>query len=475
MGKRAGPKRSTGSHRINALSIGAGLVVVAVCLALMMAHGSASREVVVHARDLHWANSTLGAASVARAGNAQAVVFAVDHHLGVASDKAFDTALAEGHRTLEALRAAGQSASGNQIDRDIEVGIGEFTDIAGEILTLIESGDVKSAVEISQGAFEDSYTSLERILSEEQTRLLAAIDSTQGDVGRTATIARIFVTLLIPAAALIIYYLMARRQIRERKIEMEVELQAARELSEAKDEFIAGLSHELRTPLTSIYGFSEVLLETGIVDRAHAMELVGLINDQSADLSRMVEDLLTAARLEAGALSIDVVDVDLALELESVVQPFRRAGVEMRVTCPPIVVAADRLRLRQVIRNLVSNAVRHGGPDIMIEARARDDIAILTVIDNGAGVPATIEERLFERFVHDGRQALLAGSVGLGLAIARALVEAMDGSIRYLRVAEHSVFSITLPAASTHSPSRLGDIDLHPRQETAPTPSRSTK
>ena len=138
----------------------------------------------------------------------------------------------------------------------------------------------------------------------------------------------------------------------------------------------------------------------------------------------------------------------LVPEIQNVIAPYLRTGRTVDVTGPSLVVRADPLRLRQVIRNLVSNAIRHGGPNVSIDVRSVDEKVILSVIDDGEGVSKELETRLFDRFVHRGHKALLTGSVGLGLSIARSLVEGMDGSISYLRANNHTVFSIILPAAN---------------------------
>lgn len=162
----------------------------------------------------------------------------------------------------------------------------------------------------------------------------------------------------------------------------------------------------------------------------------------------MVEDLLTAARLEAGALSFEPQDVDLAEEVRTAVAPYLRTGAAITTLCPHLMVRADPLRLRQVIRNLVSNAVKHGGPTVWVEAQRRQDQVVVRVVDDGEGVSPEVEGRLFERFVHDGRRALLAGSVGLGLAVARELVESMGGRLTYTREGGRTVFACHLPAGS---------------------------
>ena len=230
---------------------------------------------------------------------------------------------------------------------------------------------------------------------------------------------------------------------------MDAKLKAERQLNRAKDEFIAGISHELRTPLTSIYGFSEHLVENGIIDPEEALELVTLINHDSAELSRMVEDLLTAARLDSDALNFHYEVVPMLGEVDAVISPMRRAGATIRVDGDDTVVWADRARVRQILRNLVSNALRHGGDVTKVVLDERSGVMALTVTDNGQGVPSEVEARLFDRFVHDGRAPLLNGSVGLGLSIARSLAKTMGGDITYVRAMGWTNFVLTLPLATS--------------------------
>jgi signal transduction histidine kinase len=334
-------------------------------------------------------------------------------------------------------------------DPNLDSAIDHFMVVSRLVLADIEEGNVEAAVQHSHQGLEGSYQQLEQLLSDEQTRILGVIDETESAIGRVSTIANIIVTLLIPGCAIAIYFFFARRQMRERKLAMEYQVEAAHELARSKDEFIAGVSHELRTPLTAIYGFSDVLLSNGVLEAHQAKDLVSIINSESGELMRMVDDILTGARLDAGALSLDPAPVEIRPELESVLLPFQRAGIDINLCCGDATVVADRLRLRQVLRNLVSNAHKHGGPEIAVSTKVRGTDLVIAVVDNGPGVPESIEGNLFRRFIHDGRRAVLTGSVGLGLAIARNLTEAMDGSLRYDRIENHTVFSLTLPLAAT--------------------------
>lgn len=479
MERSAGRKvRPWGSPRLVSLVAAALCVVALLILATMVSSGSISGSVATNARSLHWANSVLGSAALVRAANAQAVVFAVDHGLGVASDAAMEAAVNEARVVRESLDAAVnlRPLDAVRVDPDLDAAIQRFLDADLQVIARIEQGNVGGAVELSQGTFEIAFEDLERILTSEQTRILETIEETETASGRVASIATVIVTLLIPGAAISIYFLLARRQIRERRLSMESQLAAARELARAKDEFIASLSHELRTPLTSIYGFSELLLVDGVEDATQASELITIINTESSELMRMVEDILTGARLDSGALTFDITPMSIVPEIENVVEPFRRAGLEITLSCLPAIVTADRMRFRQVLRNLISNAQKHGGARIAIGTQVKGGDLVLAVVDNGPGVPLEIESRLFERFVHDGRRALLTGSVGLGLAIARNLTEAMNGTLQYERIEGHTVFSLTLPvSASRSSGLAIGRVRPPGRSPDVPAPRLESK
>ena len=127
------------------------------------------------------------------------------------------------------------------------------------------------------------------------------------------------------------------------------------------------------------------------------------------------------------------------------VRPFRRRGISVEVDDIAIAVLADRMRLGQVLRNLVSNAAKHGGEEIAVTAYSRGGRAVIEVIDDGPGVADEIGERLFDRYMHRDGAAVVEGSVGLGLAIARSFAEGMGGTLQYLRVDGLTIFEVILP------------------------------
>ncbi len=432
--------RSAANHlllRSLALLGTAALVVAMLVTAGAWSNATALERVARNASQLHTANATAGSAGIARAAVSQAIVFEADRQLGITSTEDATAALDE-------ARLALASFTDIALNADMEA---DYAAAADDVLQAIEKGSVATADRIRRESLEPAYRTLIDDLAERQRIAEEAILEIQTTAGRTAGITRILTSLAIPALAMLIYWTWARRRIRDEQQEMRAWVEAERAVGRAKDELIAGISHELRTPLTSIHGFSQILLEEGFEDTATVRDLVSIIHTESNELSRMIDDLLTAARIDARQLTVASEKTPLLDCVESVVEPFTRRGIEVATSCPDVDVVADPLRLRQVIRNLVSNAARHGGDNIAVIVETNATRAIITVADDGPGVPEDIIHRLFDRFVNGGKGALLAGSVGLGLSVARELIERMNGTIEYTRVDDITMFELTVPLA----------------------------
>jgi signal transduction histidine kinase len=302
--------------------------------------------------------------------------------------------------------------------------------------------------------FEALRDSLNTLRLAEET----ALSSTGATASRLAEIVTFLVALLLPLGAVAAYRYAARRQLHSAEVQLDARLEAEREVVRAKDEFIGNISHELRTPLTSIFGFSELLLESGVVDPTAAMDLIGLINYESAELTRMVEDLLVSARVEANALVYKTQVVDIRRELDSVMAIMKHTGAGVDVLIADNECWGDPVRVRQILRNLLSNAQRYGGTNIRFTARQQGDMLELVIADDGLGVPADMEPRLFTRFVHGGKEALMTGSVGLGLSVVGSLVEDMGGAVGYSKTDGWVRFIVALPANEAVAKSQ-GQID----------------
>jgi PAS domain S-box-containing protein len=218
----------------------------------------------------------------------------------------------------------------------------------------------------------------------------------------------------------------------------------------SKDEFVTSVSHELRTPLTVIVGMAEELrrsFDDFAVD--DVKDLIGVIADQSSELANIVQDLLVIGRSDAGGqLVIKPEPIDLDQELGTCVQLYVPSDRSARLSLDAILpVLADPFRLRQVVRNLLTNAVRYGGPDLRLEASQNTLFTTICVWDNGAGIPPDDVARIFDPYVRSKTGPALPGSMGLGLAVARKLSQLMGGELIYERRGEWSVFQITLPTA----------------------------
>ena len=217
-----------------------------------------------------------------------------------------------------------------------------------------------------------------------------------------------------------------------------------------KDRFIASVSHELRTPLSAVLGLSEELSDRwDRFDEDETKELIGLVAAQSADLALLVEDLLVAANLEQGRVTIEEQIVDLSAVAEAAVADCQRTYPDAHlgtVDGPMVGACADPVRVRQIIRNLITNAIRYGGPNIRIKSGS-DDRPFVSVIDDGKGVPLEQREAIFVPYFQASGSDRVLGSLGLGLAISRELARRMNGDLTYAYQDGNSIFRLYLPTA----------------------------
>jgi two-component system, OmpR family, sensor kinase len=233
---------------------------------------------------------------------------------------------------------------------------------------------------------------------------------------------------------------------------------ATRQASEAKlRRFVADASHELRTPLAGIRGYTELALRTGGDLSPGVRTALTRIDAESERMSRLVDDLLLLARLDAGRpLAAEPVDLTrLAVDATSdarVAGPGHRWVLDL--PAEPVVVTGDEHRLHQVVANLLSNARTHTpkGTTITVSLSrngdgGRHDRADLAVHDDGPGIQAELQEHIWERFTRaDGARSRTAGSTGLGLAIVRAVVSAHGGRLDLTSEPGSTTFLISLPA-----------------------------
>jgi PAS domain S-box-containing protein len=231
--------------------------------------------------------------------------------------------------------------------------------------------------------------------------------------------------------------------------------EASAELERAKSEFLSSVSHELRTPLTSILGYAALLREDteGLVD---ARNHIDVIERNAGRQLRLVEDLLSIARIQAGEFEVQQQPLDLAEVVRHGVEAMRPAAQEadlrLELDCTgPARVLGDADRLDQVLANLLSNAIKFtpAGGRIEVRLATGPEEATLTVSDDGPGIQPQERARLFERlFRGDDVKRLQVSGAGLGLTIARSIVEAHDGAIQvHSAPGGGATFEIALPLA----------------------------
>lgn len=220
----------------------------------------------------------------------------------------------------------------------------------------------------------------------------------------------------------------------------------------AKDEFVASVSHEVRTPLTAVLGLSsEVAASAESMSVEEIAELCGIIASQTAEVAHIVEDLLTVARVERGVLMLQRDELDVAVELEASIASLPEdSRVHMDVAVVPCRAVADSTRVRQILRNLLTNAARYGGDrvEVRVSPTLTNGVSI-RVRDDGSGVDAEYASAIFAPYFSAHVREGLTESVGLGLNVSRKLARAMGGDLRYRRVDEWTVFELLLPAVST--------------------------
>ncbi len=234
-----------------------------------------------------------------------------------------------------------------------------------------------------------------------------------------------------------------------------------RELQESnrlKDEFLGTVSHELRTPLNAVLGWTTIL-RRGAADPSVTTRALSAIERNAKAQAQLVEDLLDTSRIVSGKLRIDASPIDISGIVQGAVDSFgplaRARSTDLSATCedglPPVL--ADTIRLQQVIGNLLANALKFtpAGGRVAIRAQRSGSGVEISVRDNGAGIAPEFLPFVFDRFRQgDSTTTRAHGGLGLGLAIARHLVELHGGTIRAESAGEHTgaTFTIVLPVAA---------------------------
>ncbi|MBI0537840.1 response regulator [Roseomonas sp. KE2513] len=280
-------------------------------------------------------------------------------------------------------------------------------------------------------------------------------------------------TALAASTALVLVSLVREQEEREANAALRAARDAADAASAGKTRFLAHLSHELRTPLNGVLGLAQALAQDPSLgaeqhDRAAMLERAG------RHLNALLTDVLDLSRIEAGRLELVPVPTLLRALLEEVTGLVRGAARAKNVMlleeiAPnlPEAVLCDPLRVRQILHNLLGNAVKFtpsgGRVTLAVRRRAQGGL-ILTITDDGPGVPEDFRDRLFEDYTRATREAAKGDGTGLGLAISARLAQAMDGSIRFGTPpgGRGSVFEAWLPLPDAEPPQAVAPVEAAP-------------
>ncbi|MCX6951213.1 MAG: ATP-binding protein, partial [Verrucomicrobia bacterium] len=230
-----------------------------------------------------------------------------------------------------------------------------------------------------------------------------------------------------------------------------------RELEGVRQDFVANVSHELRTPLSLIKSTAETLLDGAKDDPAVATRFLEIIDKHANRLTLLIDDLLLLARLDSGRIELKFQALELRDAAQDSLDDFgimaRARGVTLANAVPSGLVArADPERLRQVLSNLIDNAIKYGRAEghVTVGGRALGENRVeLSVRDDGPGIPMEAKERVFERFYRvDKARSREQGGTGLGLAIVKNVMQAHGGEVRVESApGTGTTFFLNLPAA----------------------------
>lgn len=224
---------------------------------------------------------------------------------------------------------------------------------------------------------------------------------------------------------------------------------------QSQQDFVANVSHEFKTPLTSIQGFAQALSDDAINTKKDRKKAADIILGETGRLNRLVNDLLLLARLDAGTMGIDKTKTDLNLLINSTLERFQFQIRDKQLsfineTADKLEIWMDREKISQVLNNLIDNAIKFSpeGSEFGISSYQEGEWAFINIRDSGPGISLKDQKRIFERFfqVDESRKGGPGRGAGLGLAIARQIVQALGGDIKVKsQPGEGSTFMVKLP------------------------------
>ncbi|HVR31230.1 MAG TPA: PAS domain S-box protein [Acidimicrobiia bacterium] len=214
----------------------------------------------------------------------------------------------------------------------------------------------------------------------------------------------------------------------------------------SKDRFLASVAHELRTPLTAVVGFAHELQDTsGVYSDEERKEFEHLIAFHSSELAHLIEDLLVWARADIGEVQVRPGMIDLGACVAECLDAMPDLSLGFDGSAAEVPAFADPSRVRQIVRNLATNAYRYGGLDAQIAVFSNGAWSTIEVSDDGPPLPPDRREAIFAPYARAELSHSMPGSIGLGLTVSRTLSRLQGGDLVFVREAERNVFRLTLP------------------------------
>ncbi len=262
--------------------------------------------------------------------------------------------------------------------------------------------------------------------------------------------------------------------IEENKAALAVALGAAKDANEAKSAFLANMSHEIRTPLNAVLGFTDVLRRGLVTDSAESLDHLNMIHRSGSHLLELINDILDLSKIEAGRMQVESIDTNIDQVIYDTVDVLRVRAQEKDIdlvvkfnTAIPETIQSDPTRLRQIIMNLVGNAIKfteQGSVSIITELSGQSESPQIkiNIVDTGIGMTVDQQARIFESFTQaDSTTTRKFGGTGLGLSISRRLAESMGGELTVdSATGVGSTFTVTLPICQTDLQQLVSQEDL---------------
>lgn len=416
------------------------------------------------------AQEMLGAISVSRAIFSEALVFGAAYQKEDLSETAFRDVLAEADKVLRDLSTQWSSLETVLPDPEIGQALFSYVGAGSRLVADLEMGRFDEAQGIDAVGLREAYEYATRLLVDERDERERHIAAVRAGVGDVADAARFVVAFFVPGLAILAALAFIRH--RQRRIQLEAEIERDEEIRDAKDQFLSAVAHELRTPLTAVVGFAETLRDRSrqlsLKDRD---ELVDILADEASDTAFMIEDLLVFARANIGDLTIRPEVLETGDLIEKIAMGWGGRNEDRLTVSGKGNMWADPLRMKQVFRNLLSNAFDHGGPKVEVRIAPKGSSVEIEVADNGPGIPLALREKVFEPYQHGVSHDGQTAPMGLGLTVARSLVRLMEGDLRYRYRDGESIFEVTIPAATTEQ-EQQSKRNVRPTQRSGPSPSQ---